>query len=604
MAISFQCPSCQKPYKVKDELAGKKAACTQCKTVMTVPRPTMSAEDSHAVEALATAALVEEARQHEAAAAATEAAIKLECEYCFETVEFPFEKAGKKAPCPSCRRIIQVPVPATGGPKKDWRTVENTLTMARKDTESAPVGAWGNAQLQQQVVSREALLEAKVVVDRKTLMAPDRTKLYIALAVTALIVGVGGFYFYRGKVADDRRIGLVTDAIKAAPSLPAGWPAAVLTAAGEFYLHEEVPDLSSAKKQLQDARAAIRLAETPSDKAGLLAALVLIQAEFVGDDDKINAKKALEWDETQRQLRQTLQICKELPVEDGWLVIEELTRKLRSVGPKRPMIVALAPEALTSEADRPDALACVALVLHAVHDPAAEKITEDLMQLATSGAGSSTSTRLVALLVARKQLAKAQQILAEPTGDDPPLAARLAYAEGYARAGDLEKARKIAMLNGPVEHKACALAMLADAALDTGSAGELEPAIAFVAEQGKKFTLPAWAVMRLGRACGRAGRDDLAKKLADNVKLPAVIPWLELAALQTELDKTSSALDAANVKSGDKSAAAALAWIALARHNAKVSRTDPHHMLSVWPNEHAKAAGSAGAALGIQDRQR
>jgi hypothetical protein len=160
------------------------------------------------------------------------------------------------------------------------------------------------------------------------------------------------------------------------------------------------------------------------------------------------------------------------------------------------------------------------------------------------------------------------------------------------------------MLNGSVEHKTCALAMLADAALDTGNAGELEPAVTFVAEQGKKFTLPAWAVMRLGRTCARAGRDDLAKKLADNVKLPAVTPWLELAALQAELGKTTNSLDAGAVKAHDKSAANALAWIALARHNAKVSGTDPHHMLSAWPNDHAKAAGSAGGALGIQDRQR
>ena len=181
--------------------------------------------------------------------------------------------------------------------------------------------------------------------------------------------------------------------------------------------------------------------------------------------------------------------------------------------------------------------------------------------------------------------------------------ARLAYAEGYARAGDMEKARKVAMLNGSVEHKSAALAMLADAAVDVGDPGELPAAVAFVAEQGKTFTLPAWAVMRLGRACGRAGKADLARQLAENVKLPAVTPWLHLAALEAELRTATSSLDAGQVRVGDKSAAQALAWIALARHNAKVTRGDPGNMLSAWPSDHAKTAGAAGSALGIQDRK-
>src|SRR5262245_39454356 len=110
MAIAFSCPHCQKAYKVKDELAGKKAACTQCKKVMTVPTPTPapSIVDSHALEALATAALGDEPKAITNGEVA-HSAIKIECEYCFENVEFPIDKAGKKQPCPACRRIITVP---------------------------------------------------------------------------------------------------------------------------------------------------------------------------------------------------------------------------------------------------------------------------------------------------------------------------------------------------------------------------------------------------------------------------------------------------------------------------------------------------------------
>ena len=39
MAIAFRCPSCNRPYRVSDSLAGKTAKCGQCATKMKVPRP-------------------------------------------------------------------------------------------------------------------------------------------------------------------------------------------------------------------------------------------------------------------------------------------------------------------------------------------------------------------------------------------------------------------------------------------------------------------------------------------------------------------------------------------------------------------------------------
>src|SRR5436853_125745 len=92
MAISFQCPSCQKPYKVKDDMAGKKAACRQCQAVMTVPRPAADPAHSHALEALASGVLADEAAEQ--AAVADE--IGLECPFCFEAITFPAEKGGKQ----------------------------------------------------------------------------------------------------------------------------------------------------------------------------------------------------------------------------------------------------------------------------------------------------------------------------------------------------------------------------------------------------------------------------------------------------------------------------------------------------------------------------
>jgi uncharacterized protein (TIGR00266 family) len=42
--IEFNCPACQKQYRVSDELAGKKAKCKQCNQLMEVPTPMEVAE--------------------------------------------------------------------------------------------------------------------------------------------------------------------------------------------------------------------------------------------------------------------------------------------------------------------------------------------------------------------------------------------------------------------------------------------------------------------------------------------------------------------------------------------------------------------------------
>ena len=44
MTIEFNCPSCQKHYRVKDELAGKRAKCKECGGVLDVPAPAVAAE--------------------------------------------------------------------------------------------------------------------------------------------------------------------------------------------------------------------------------------------------------------------------------------------------------------------------------------------------------------------------------------------------------------------------------------------------------------------------------------------------------------------------------------------------------------------------------
>jgi hypothetical protein len=490
--------------------------------------------------------------------------------------------------------------------------VDARPSFARTDAAPAPEGAWGNTQGLAGVVSREALLEAKVIVDRKTLAKPKRTGLYASIGGLALVVLVVGWWFRGKQVADDRRAGLIADAVKAADPkapepLPSGWAAVVHCAAGEFFLRESPPDLKSAVRHFQAARAAARQVESAPDRAALLTDIAVGQADLVGDDAKSAAKLALPWEESRRELRQTLQAFKELPPEYAWQAIEALTRKMGSVGEKQPLIAALAPTVLADESDRTAALAVVAMELTAMKDPAADAIAEEAKQ--SRAAETAASPRFVAMLVARKQVIAAKQLVGEQTGE-PSLVYRLGFVEGYSRSGesgDLDAARRLALAPGAVEHRAAAMAMLADAAADHPAQGgeDLEHAVQFTAEQGVKFTLPNWALERLARACRRAGRADLARQLADASKHPTAKPWLELEALRAELGNGDKSFDPATIdKVGDRTTAQALAWVALARHNTKSSTADPRTSVTAWPAGPSRFPGFAGAALGLQDRRR
>ena len=91
MAIKFPCPNCGKTLSVKDQLAGKRGACSGCKKVITIPYPV--AEPHHQdVEALAREAFAEEKVPEQAV---EQKFIEFECPMCAERVKVPAELEGK-----------------------------------------------------------------------------------------------------------------------------------------------------------------------------------------------------------------------------------------------------------------------------------------------------------------------------------------------------------------------------------------------------------------------------------------------------------------------------------------------------------------------------
>lgn len=214
MAV-FTCVSCSKTFKAPDSLAGKKVACPSCKTVGTVPVPA-SLELAKVVNQLnATTAAVPPANRNAAITpvgsqavrpsgdsviadllaeeksqeeASRESTIKFECTFCSEPVEVGLELAGKRHPCPSCSRIVQIPVPKVQA-ASDWRRKSHFSSAVKTTIEKGPEGAWDVST--SKGVSREALEEADALPVRPVKKVPLGKRLR-SLAMVLVFLGLSG----------------------------------------------------------------------------------------------------------------------------------------------------------------------------------------------------------------------------------------------------------------------------------------------------------------------------------------------------------------------------------------------------------------------------
>jgi hypothetical protein len=208
----------------------------------------------------------------------------------------------------------------------------------------------------------------------------------------------------------------------------------------------------------------------------------------------------------------------------------------------------------------------------------------------------------VALFVALKQ-PQAFPSVPEPTGGgDVPTVARLAHAEGYARRGEFDRARGIAVLPGRFEDRFRALVTVADIAYEAnGDTQDISAAVDLLDKELGNRDLPDWSLIRLARLCGRASQTDAAKRLSDLLqKLPGALSpraqAIRALALLELLRGSPGPVSEADVKAitPPTSLGHLLAWEVLAR------KTLPSDV-SAWP-EPARPLGYTGTALGLLDR--
>lgn len=615
MPIAITCPNCKKAYKVKDELGGKSVICAICRSSIRVPpRVAAPAVPSYEAESLAVEALADEPAAEEAAADV----IELECPQCLETVKFEARFGGKQAPCPSCRRIIRVPLPETGK-RKNWREAAARPSLAKQEEDPALEGHWGSVT-QGSIVSRDALEEAAVIVRRRAPM-PVRTKVYFAIAgVLLALAAVGIVLKLKNRRADIVRedyvkkgLDLLKTSGEAVPPLAA---AAARRGAGEYYLNLQEPKPGDAQQQLEAARSLIIQAPAAADggveRLLLLSEVALTQADLVGTPAEVKAGTRLPWEKVMTELRKTLERLQEADpsLHDGVVLLQErLTRRLGPHGgPNQPMFVSL-PNFLYPAHSQLDGQAVVGLeMVTRKQDEQAKGIAEQAKQQ-LGGPRARVPARLGALLLVLNAGQPVEEVRPPPATGEPRPETRMAFCEAWARQGKLDEARQLADAPGVFEPRFQAKVVVAEAAAEKDpNAADVRAAVDLLANELGTRDLPDWPVIRLSQLCARSSGDS-GKALVEFLqKLPnlsqrgqAIRAWAVMEVLRSP--RTATPLTEAAVKeiTPPTSLGAILAWEALARRNAAERLvSDPRPVIEAWPAA-ARPAAFVGTSLGLQD---
>ncbi|MCI0681583.1 MAG: hypothetical protein L0Y71_05735 [Gemmataceae bacterium] len=536
MSIRFKCPHCKKPLAVKDNLAGKRAACPACKKPILIPAPIAAPVD---VEALAAAALADpvEAPKDDAAKP-----IEFNCVYCDEPVTAAPDMAGKQMPCPSCRQILKVPLPQADKPK-DWRGMDKKGPVgALINLPEQLDGAWGTEV--QGRVNRESLEDAgavEILVEPVGVAGWIRRGLWAAAAVGFITLLTIGISRNKERVKEKATFEGFWKYVEGIDPKKKPHPALLAEAErleGELLLLAQGKG-EEARKKFASARATSGAKDTDIDRDFFLVDLARSQIDLgMENEDQYRAKSRVEWG----------------------TVITEVKRTLDNI--KNPEVKVIAIRELASDLiARNQADTAVSLASGQFNPGAAKK-----------GQPAPMSSQLTALLFASDKTPPLKlPDRANPLPTD--LAARIGYAEGRARKGDLEGAGELVRRKGAVklhdlEAATSVAAVLLCNADDKAAATKAAPFVADAMKIHGGQSYPAWHTLQLCRAAFRipdqaATAKEYGLKLPGNFKRRAQLEWIYA---QLERDDGKVSMDLVKDFPDPGGAARTLAWIALARH--------------------------------------
>jgi hypothetical protein len=419
-----------------------------------------------------------------------------------------------------------------------------------------------------------------------------RGLMLLGLAVAVALTAWG----FTGRKKIERRDDLVQSALKLVrenAALSTGVRVETYRAAGEYVLAQPDGEGTAAKDHLANARNIFSAPDAkptgqPFERPALLARIALTQAALVGDSAQIRNKTRLDWAATLKEIRYTLVAFEPDPAqwEGSILAVRGLTRSfgLRGATPEQPAILGLVLNRFDSPTERADALAAIGLELFGAGETGQKKAKE-LAERVHAVSEAAGAPRVVALLAATG-------VSDPPKSDNPPVGARVGAAEGFARRGDLDAARKIAEAPGSPEDRLQAL--VAIAATQPPESADVIAAVDFFAKEFKTRDLPDWPLIQLSQICAESKAPDPAKKLNAALaelgnlspRSQAVRSWAQMELLRSpHLPATVAAVKAIVPET---SLGHLIAWEVLARRTASPDGSP----------DSARPLALVGAALG------
>jgi len=596
MAIKFSCPNCGKALVVKDQLAGKRGACSGCKKVITIPFPIAEAHHEN-VEAMAMQAFADQP----AAAPIETKTIEFKCPMCDEKVQVPADLEGKQTPCPECRRIVKVPLQVKNEPR-DWRNLKQRgPSGARQSVEpQAPEGAWSTASIGG--VSRQTLLETGAIVEEADPEAKRRFWIRVttgaAVVIFLALAGIGTYKFLTGGKAD-KYLERALEMTKGESSKLTPEQAAVVHwAAAQYHARSRNPD--AAQKALDEygqARAALAKA-TSLEGDAMLIDLALDQLELGGG--------LLDWTKALLAVRQTLD-----PIhapEARAEAVRQVTRRLAANEPRAAPGLA---GKLSGSGGELTAIAALELIRSGNRKEGQSLADSAAPASADNGktqkkAPVRPSAVALAVVLGRdepKPRSTGSKEEEKPDSDDVE-SILLGRAEGLAHKGDFAGARALLGRARPAI-RLRGLVALADIALEAsaGDLADVTAALDLAESEAKAVAELPWTSLRLTQLAVAAGMMDRASRTAGQIPDAGLKGQAQLAIFRSRLASTKGAADEALAASVTESTgAAAQAHQVLARH--EVARdTSWAKIVEAW-SEADRAAGLAGVALGLQDRRK
>ncbi|VTS04672.1 zinc ribbon domain-containing protein [Tuwongella immobilis] len=665
MPILIACPFCQTKYRLRDEHAGKWVTCKtpECRKPFQVPisgnvtapapevpaagfapssasvgtadqipvgtfrpRPTVSKPEP-SVQPQPTAS-IKEAEEAALKALADEPPpedtptpesqpIQMTCSSCDHVWPVDRSMEGKNVLCPECKFRQKVPIQKDSKPK-DWRTAgQDKPSLARRDQEKAPEGAW---DVQKTVVSLDTMAKAGALP-----MEMDRepTPIYITLikgftalaAMVGMVIVVGMLSKNEQSFAANSDLNTAVEKIQspeAEPTKHLAWVATIYATAGEHRARTATSDTEcqAALESLRSASAQLVNLPNSPEKAYIMTEVIAATALLGGDKTEVFDELKLPWDSIQSELRREFEKLRGSELDVRLEAFRRLTPVL--VQRKQPLLgTKFLAFVSASDAETVECLAAIGLeLLRLEQRESAEEVLKQALALA-AGDGKSKpvilSRGLQAFLMAFDGEGGKRLAVPAPSSADPSLETRLGFAHGMALQGRWEDAQKLAQRPGRPDARMRAALVVAEEAIRQNApvaAPLLEFASGLAMKELRAQPQPA-LLLKLARLFARKQLEPRALELVDLLKDNADQLWMRywIAWETLQADPTSNGDWAWLEKFGaEPSYPKLLLRLQIARRQAKNGVSDIGAVVNSWESPADQAFGLAGISLGIVDR--